>query len=98
MNSNDFIEEFKCALSNKPHYVIKPVFLQCKHLACKKCIDNDANQKQIKCLICNTITDHNSELNQTSAESTIKNNIDKLFTSVESLFEKSLINFKGKYY
>lgn len=96
MDTNIFLCEFKCAASSKPHYLIKPILLQCGHHVCDTCAPKEFSK--IRCIICDKLTELNSKNDEKSLilNAAIKENIDKLFESIKNLYEKAIDNFNGK--
>lgn len=95
-DSDDFITEFKCAISSKPHYLINPIPLKCGHHVCNTCVSIQANN-QIKCLICETVTEPDLNNKQTlkNIQIVFQNNFEKLFLSMKKLYEKALESLNG---
>ena len=51
MINEDSLQEFKCALSTKPHYLVQPITLNnCGHSVCKSCLPN--SKITVKCITC----------------------------------------------
>ena len=57
MITEDSLQEFKCALSVRRHYLIDPITLtNCGHSVCKKCLLN-LNENFIECKTCGIETE-----------------------------------------
>jgi hypothetical protein len=54
MNSNNLIENFKCASLKYDHIVQEPLSLNCGHCICKTC---SVKEKKLYCKTCNKLTD-----------------------------------------
>lgn len=92
MDSNSFLYEFKCAVSPKAHYIIKPISLKCGHYACGLCVS--MNESIIKCLNCNNSTN----IESTEVKISLDNYMENLFSSMKYLYQNTIDEFNGKLY
>lgn len=99
MFSSETLESVQCAISEDKHIVMCPLGLSCGHTICKKCIPQDQNT-QILCIICNEINENNLARSKelSGIKSLIKQNLNALFSIVESKIKISYDEFKSKFF
>jgi hypothetical protein len=57
MFEDEYLEEFKCALSENKHFIIEPITLiKCGHSACKGCFPEEKTNL-IKCKTCGVVSE-----------------------------------------
>ena len=99
MDQQESVIEFRCSLSinHDPHFVKQPITLPCGDSICKACL-TQLTTKEVKCGICNTITEKGSIQNMESklALKGLQANINLLFSSIERDFTQSLASLDGK--
>jgi hypothetical protein len=95
MNSNNLIENLKCALLNYDHIVQEPLSLNCGHCICKTC---SVKENKFYCKICNKITDREmKDENESIVFNTIiYQYLPELFVELEKKASNRLKGFKGR--
>lgn len=96
---NTEIISYNCAASSSKHVYKQPIELDCKHCACKKCID-ELNDAILKCKICDLVTIKNQLSNQISSDaiSIINQNSKKIYQELNDIYKTSdLLLIIGKY-
>lgn len=96
MISPETLDSIQCALSKNRHFVEHPITMSCGHTICKKCIPNDNNQQQLKCLICNELNEHNLNTSKesTAVKTLMRVFLNDLFYLIEDKFNTSIRQLK----
>ena len=94
--NQEVLDVLKCALSDKEHFLIKPIPLKCGHCVCRNCILNE-KIKEIKCNICNIVSeqDFNTFLVSKTSQQALKFCIVDIFQMLEEETSNQLNELKG---
>ena len=91
------LEIFKCALSNKEHFLVKPITLTCGHSVCQDCI-SDENTIEINCKICDLVSKQDFKTFSVSeiAQQALSMSISDIFQILAKETTDGLSDLKGK--
>ena len=94
---NNIIKLAECSLAENKHLIQIAIGLSCGHHICKKCIPQNSNNSQIKCLKCDKI--NQTDLRKCEAVEKVKNiskaNIDRFYDSTCNLLNEEIKKYKG---
>ena len=97
---NNIIKLAECSLAENKHLIQIAISLSCGHHICKKCIPQNSNNSQIKCLKCGKI--NNIDLSKCEEADIIKalleSNIDTFYDSTCNSLNEEMKKYESMFF